>query len=87
MKGFYGKKVQHSVSTVIEGVRQVSDAREKAAIFNEYFCDKRKVDDSFASLPSNTCFQNNVTLSTIFTTEREVQDVLKAVDAAKAVWT
>ena len=87
MKGFYGEKMQYSVSTVIEGVRQVTDAREKAVILNEYFCDQRKVGDRFATLPSDTCFQNNVTLSATFTTEREVHDLLKTVDVAKAVWT
>ena len=87
MKGFYCEKMQYSVSTVIEGVRKVTDAREKAVILNEYFCDQRKVGDRFATLPSDTCFQNNVTLSAPFTTEREIHDLLKTVDVAKAVWT
>ena len=87
MKGFYGEKMQYSVSTVIEGVRQVTEAREKVVILNEYFCDQRKVGDRFATLPSDTCFQNNVTLSAPFTTEREIHDLLKTVDVAKAVWT
>ena len=35
VKGLYGEKVQSTVSTLIEGVRQVTNAREKAEILNE----------------------------------------------------
>ena len=86
VKRFYGEKMQSTVSTLIEGVRQVTNAQEKAEILNEYFkiCDQTKVDDRFASLPSDPSSQNNVILSNVFTTEREVHDPLKTVDVSKA---
>ena len=85
VKGLYGEKVQSTVSTLIEGVRQVTNAREKAEILNEYFCDQSKVDDRFASLPRDSSFfQNNAFLSNVFTTEREVYNLLKTVDVCKA---
>ena len=83
-KGFYDEKMQSSASTLIEGVRQAADALEKAEILNEYSCDQSKVDDRFASLPSDPSFYNNVTFSNDFTTEREGHDLLKTVDVAKA---
>ena len=54
VKGLYGEKVQSTVSTLIEGVRQVTNAQEKAEILNEHFCDQSKVDDWFASLPRDS---------------------------------
>ena len=59
---------------LIEGARQVTDAREKADTLNKYFCNQSKVDDRFASLPREPSFQRNVILSPIITTEREVHD-------------
>ena len=56
MKGLYGERMQSTVSTLIEGARQVTDAREKAEILNEYFCNQSKVDDRFASLPREPSF-------------------------------
>lgn len=38
VKRLYGEKMQSTVSTFIEGVRQIgSDAQEKAEMLNEYF--------------------------------------------------
>ena len=56
VKGLYGEKVQSTVSTLIEGVRQVTNAREKAEILNEYFCDQSKVDDKFYIPPMGFFF-------------------------------
>ena len=56
VKGLYGEKVQATVSTLIGGVRQVTDAREKTEILHKIFCDQSKVDDRFASLPRDSSF-------------------------------
>ena len=45
-----------TVSMLLEGARQVTDAREKADTLNKYFCSQSKVDDRFASLSRGTFF-------------------------------
>jgi len=65
-------------------LKQVTDAREKAEILNEYFYDQSKVVDRFASLPSDSSFRSYVILCNVFTTEREVNHLLKTVGVAKA---
>lgn len=54
--------VQSTVSVLIEGARQVSDAQEKAVILSEYFCNQSKVNDRFASFPREPSFINNAIL-------------------------
>lgn len=48
-----------------------------------FFCDQSKVVDRFASLPSDSSFRS-VILCNVFTTEREVNHLLKTVGVAKA---
>ena len=67
-------------------MKQVTDAREKTGLLNEYFCDQSKsskVDDRFASLPNDSSFRSYVILMIL---QRNVRFTiyLKTVDVAKA---
>ena len=85
VKSLYGAKIQTSIPTLVDGVKFISDAKEKAELFNEYFCIQCNVDDSCASLPINNIQATvRVTLSLIQTSEEEVNNLLKNVDVGKA---
>ena len=74
-----------SVPTLIQGTKEISDAKEKGKILNEYFCSQCRVDDRGVSAPNEVrWFQNNVVLSTVQTSDREVFDCFKSVDVSKA---
>ena len=38
IKSIHGSKIQPSVPTLLEGSYMITDAKEKACVFNEYFC-------------------------------------------------
>ena len=62
----------------------VSDAKEKAALFNDYFVTQSRVNDTDATLPNLEVFQSCITLSNISTSEYEVKKLLQNVDTSKA---
>lgn len=84
IKSLYGNKMQSTVSTLLEGDRVITDAKEKATLFNEFFSTQCGVDNSDAPIPNLIDFQNSKILSDIFTTEIEVKDLLSSVDVSKA---
>jgi hypothetical protein len=77
--------MQMSIPTLIEGARYICCSKEKAELFNDYFYAQNLIDDSCAILPSNIShFQTTITLSNIYASEREINDLLKSVDTSKA---
>ena len=64
LKSLYGAKIKTSIPTLVKGVKFISDAKEKAKLFNEYFCTQCSVDDSCAPLSTSTIWAT-VTLSLI----------------------
>ena len=63
--------------------KQLTDNKEKAQAFNEFFLSHSNIDDSNAELPNNDeNFQHN--LETITATEDDVLDLLKCIDTTKA---
>ena len=74
-----------SIPTLVEGDQLICDAKEKAKVLNDYFCDQNTVDDSSATLPSHvTKLHPSYSLSTILTSEEEVNKLLKNVDTSEA---
>ena len=61
----------------------ITDAKEKAAIFNEYFISQCKVENNNAPVPILNEFQTSKILSHLSTTENEVKDLLSTVDVSK----
>ena len=61
----------------------ITDAKEKATPFNDYFSTQCKVKSVDTPLPNLIDFQNSQILSDISTSEREV-NVLLNVDVSKA---
>ena len=84
VKSLYGSKIQCSTPTLIENNCLVSDAKEKAALFNDYFVTQSRVNDTDATLPNLEVFQSCITLSNISTSEYEVKKLLQNVDTSKA---
>jgi hypothetical protein len=52
----HGSKIQCSTPTLIENNCLVSDAKEKAALFNDYFVTQSRVNDTDATLPNLEVF-------------------------------
>ena len=59
------------------------DAKEKAALFNEYFISQCKVENNNAPVPILNKFQSSKIISHLSTTENEVKDLLSTVDVSK----
>jgi hypothetical protein len=82
MPPFYSRTANR---TLIEGDNQICCAKEKAELFNEYFCSQSFIDDSSACLKTNiSYFQTTIILSNIHVTEGEINYFLKNVDVSKA---
>ena len=73
-----------SIPPIKEGAEIVFDSKEKADLFNDYFVNQSRINDSNCQLPLLTYFQSDKTLSIIHTTEREVLMLLEKVDISKA---
>ena len=85
VKSLYGAIMQMSIPTLIEGARYICCSKEKSELFNDYFYAQNLIDDSCAILPSNiSYFQTTITLSNIYASEREINNLLKSVDTSKA---
>ena len=85
VKSLYGAKMQMSIPTLIEGARYICCSKEKSELFNDYFYAQNLIDDSCAIPPSNiSYFQTTITLSNIYASEREINNLLKSVDTSKA---
>jgi hypothetical protein len=86
VKSLYGSKMQMSIPTLIEGASYICCSKEKAELFNDYFYAQNLIDDSCAILPSNIShFQTTITLSNIYASVRQINDLLKSVDTSKGV--
>ena len=80
----YGRKFQISVPTLLEDPVFPIYAKDKANLLNVYFCEQCSVDDENAILPEMEYFQNDVFLSEVQTSEREVCESMKHADVSKA---
>ena len=84
VKSIYGGKIQVTVPTLREGCNMITDAKEKAQLLNEYFgtqCTLDNADTDPQELSNNL---NLRSISHIFTTNKEVNYLLKNVDISKA---
>ena len=84
IKHFYGRTIQSTVPTLLEGDRLVNNAKDKATLLNDYFCSQSKLSNADAPLPNLMGFPNTNTLSEVSTSAREVNDMLKSIDISKA---
>ena len=83
VKSLYGSKIQSKIPVIQDGTRVITDAKEKAALFNEYFISQCKVENNNAPVPILNEFQTSIILSHLSTTENEVKDLLSTVDVSK----
>ena len=85
VKSLYGQKIQGTIPPLVEGPRTIFDTKEKAELFNEYFASQSSLDDSMAELPSEIeYFQSSRILSHVTTTESEIRDLFRCLDASEA---
>jgi hypothetical protein len=61
----------------------ISDNKEKAKIFNDFFCNQSDLDDTNIHTP-NIFLRQQGSLGHIAITENEVEDILKILDISKA---
>ena len=61
----------------------ICDNKEKAKIFNDFFCNQSDLDDTNILTP-NTFLRQQGSLGHIVITENEVEDILKILDISKA---
>ncbi len=81
IKSTLNKNYFRSIPSLIEGDHVISDALQKANLFNQYFVNQAKINDTDHLLPflrQNSNF-NGATLTIIQTTEQEVSDLLSKV--------
>ena len=62
----------------------ITDAKEKATLFNDHFCSICQIENSDAALPSLSAFQNSKYLANISTSDQEINILLRNVDLSKA---
>ncbi len=58
VKSHYGNKIYSNISTLLEGEQMITDAKEKATLFNDYFCSLCQIENGDAALPCIPPFQN-----------------------------
>ena len=73
-----------SIPPIKDGAEIVFESEKKADLFNDYFVNQSRVNDSNCQLPLLTYFQSDKTLSIIRTTEQEVLMLLEKLDISKA---
>ena len=59
VKSLYGSKIHSSIPPLFDDDRIITDAKEKATIFNQYFITQCKVDNNDALIPNIIDFQNS----------------------------
>ena len=84
IKSLYGNKIHSNIPALLEGDRMITDAKEKATLFNDYFCSVCQIENGDAALPSLSAFQNSKYLANISTSEQEINILLRNVDISKA---
>ena len=84
IKSLYGNKIHSNIPTLLEGDQMITDAKEKAKLFNDYFCSVCQIENGDAALPSIPPFQNFKHLANISTSEQEINILLRNVDLSKA---
>jgi hypothetical protein len=62
----------------------ISDNKEKADLFNAYFCSQSFVDDKNINLPKDGISNYVNVLSQIVISTQDVKDVLETLDTSKA---
>lgn len=73
----------HAIPPIQVGDDIISDLKQKAGVFNDYFCSQSDLNDSDKPLP-NIPNRRTIGLSNIVITEKEVEDILKILDTTKA---
>lgn len=84
VKSLYSNKVQTSIPSIKDNSSTISDAKQKAAILNEYFVSMATVADIDRELPPLPDFLSERTLSCIQTSTREIEKILTNLNPSKA---
>ena len=85
VKSLYGQKMHTTVPTLVEGPLMIHDAKDKAELMNEFFCSQSRLDESSSSVPAvPNCIPTSRILSTVVTSEWEINALLGSVDIKKA---
>ena len=85
VKSLYGQKMHTTVPTLVEGPLMIHDAKDKAELLNEFFCSQSRLDKSSSSVPAvPDCIPTSRILSTVVTSEWEINALLGSVDIKKA---
>ena len=82
VKWLLGKGGDTSYPSLTVNNKSVTDNKEKAEEFNNFFLSHSNIDDSLAHLPNDINFEDS--LEYIVATEHEVFDLIKALDTSKA---
>jgi len=73
VKSLYSNKIQTSIPSIKENLSIISDAKQKAAILNEYFVSMATVADIERDLPPLHASPSEQTLSSIQTSTKEIK--------------
>ena len=85
VKSLYGQKMHTTVPTSVEGPLMIHDAKDKAELLNEFFCSQSRLDESSSSVPAvPDCIPTSRILSTVVTSEWEINALLGSVNIKKA---
>ena len=85
VKSLYGQKMHTTVPTLVEGPLMIHDAKDKAELLNGFFCSQSRLDESSSSVPAvPDCIPTSRILSTVVTSEWEINTLLGSVNIKKA---
>ena len=84
IKTLYGNKIYSNIPVLVDDDRMIIDSKEKATLFNNYFCSVHEIEQNDVTLPRLDVFQNSKYIDHVSTTDQEINILLKNVDVSKA---
>ncbi len=84
IKLHYGNKIHSNIPALVDGDRVITDSKEKATLFNDYFCSVYEIENADTALPTLDVFQDVKFIDNISTSTQEINILLKNVDVSKA---
>ena len=84
IKLYYGNNIHSNIPALVDGDRVITDSKEKATLFNDYFCSVYEIENADTVLSSLDVFQDVKFINNISTSTQEINILLKNVDVSKA---
>ena len=75
IKLHYGNKIHSNIPALVDGDRVITDSKEKALLFNDYFCSVYEIENADVVLPSLDVFEDVKFIDNIST--QEINNLLK----------